>query len=237
MNSGIGYNKQAIKDLENNICQTYVEIGKKLVDEWPLLSSTMEKEWIGPDEVSFENVLAEKLKTFYINLKDQFNIVIQNIEILEQRWIDHQNNNRLDGSNTYVTLTNEVAPTLSLYGNLEMLKAGAPVFSENTTLGLASGNQSSTNISSAFNSYATNVKGLVSSKFEAINSSAEASGAFIDVQMQAAIKNYFQSVKEFINYNFGELAKLLDGKLLELTATYATVNEATVAEVNSISTN
>ena len=60
----IGYNVDKINELMTNIAKNYKELGQKMSEGWSGISSTMESEWIGPDEVSYETALADIFVNF-----------------------------------------------------------------------------------------------------------------------------------------------------------------------------
>lgn len=227
----IGYNVEKINELAEMLINNYKTIGEKMAEGWPNLSATMEKEWVGPDEVSYEKELAANICKLYESCTTTVVQMVQNIDILGQNWVEFQKNNILtggsastDASPASVQNIEPKAPSLQPYEIASHVKAGNPTFAVGTNMGLTNGTQSGANIKTVFDSYIdavyTSVQGLYMN--------IDASQAFLGSELSAKVSEYLATVGEALA-KLTTCHKSIYDALDQLIAAYATheTDEAT----------
>ena len=66
----IGYNVAEAQKLIDSIVATYNQMSTKIGEEWPSFTQTMQTEWVGPDEVNMQNVIAKRLIELHENCRN-----------------------------------------------------------------------------------------------------------------------------------------------------------------------
>lgn len=226
----IGYNISKIEELMRDIASSYENLGQKMADGWSTLSATMEREWVGPDEVSYETTLANDICNLYISCQQAVTTMVNNIKIVGDNWKNFQKNNLLEGASVDLSgaaFSSEIdVPTIKNYEIASVVKAGNPTFGKDVNLGLTNGAQSGTTIKTQFDSYIdgvyTNVKALYSN-YETLTKEA-----FKGESVSSNLNQYLQTVGEGLA-KLTTCHKSIYDKLDELVARYQTheTDEAT----------
>lgn len=230
----IGYNISKIEELMQDIATSYEKLGEKMADGWSTLSSTMEREWVGPDEVSYETTLAKDICTLYTNCQEAVTTMVNNIKILGDNWKNFQKSNLLEGASVDLSgaaFSSEITiPSIKTYEIASVVKPGNPTFDKSTNLGLTSGADSAGNIKIQFDSYIdgvyTSVKALYSN-YETLTKEA-----FKGEQVSANLNSYLQAVGEGLA-RLTTCHKSIYERLDELAARY---QEHENTEASSVST-
>lgn len=232
----IGYNVEKINELAEMLINNYKTIGEKMAEGWPNLSSTMEKEWVGPDEVSYEKELATNICKLYESCTETVVQMVQNIDILGQNWVEFQKNNILTSGNSVSTdpsvaggqTIEPKAPSLQPYDIASQVKAGSPTFAAGTNMGLTNGTQSGTNIKTVFDSY---IDGVYTS-VQGLYMNIDASQAFLGSELSAKVSEYLATVGEALA-KLTTCHKSIYDALDQLIAAYATHETDEAANISS----
>ena len=230
----IGYNISKIEELMQEIANSYSKLGEKMAGGWSTLSATMEREWVGPDEVSYEKTLATDICNLYTSCQEAVTTMVNNIKILGDNWKNFQKSNLLEGATVDLSgaaFSSEITiPPIKNYDIASIVKAGDPVFDKSSNLGLTSGSESGIYIKAQFDSYIddvyTSVKALYSN-YETLTNEA-----FKGNVVSANLNTYLQTVGEGLA-KLTTCHKSIYEKLDELVARYQTHE---MDEADSVST-
>lgn len=194
----IGYNVSKINELMTTLANNYKSMGEKMAEGWPALSTTLEKEWIGPDEVSYETELAKNICNLYANCTDVINQLINSIKVLGENWQNFQTGNVLtqaaDVASNAVggSLAALEIPTLTAYDIASVVKAGNPVFDASTNMGLANGTSSGSTIKTQFNTYIDAVYSNVQALYTNLDNAV--SSAFLGAELNSKLNQFLQKI-------------------------------------------
>jgi len=172
----IGYNIEKINDLTGAIKAAYKDLGDAMGTGWPNVSTTLETQWIGPDEVHFEKTLAKRICDLYTACMETVQTSINNIKSIGDSWKAFQEKNILkaaEGAEAIAaqTLGLDIATvTVDAIDISGIVKSGEPTFTVDMKLGVAEGETSATKINEAINTYVGDIKEKVSTLFNAIKS-------------------------------------------------------------------
>ena len=233
----IGYNVDKINELMTNIAKNYKELGQKMSEGWSGISSTMESEWIGPDEVSYETALADNICKLYLSCKDTAQGMVNNVQELGRSWKQFQEQNIMEGA---------VSDKLSFEPdnvNLEnydfdiagTVKPGSPNFTPGMNMGLKQQNSGQV-IDNKITEYVDAVYTNVKSMYEALDSSQ----AFLGSEQNSKINDYLHNMGAAIA-RLTTCHKDIKERLIELTNKYneaqSTVGQQVGQKTDEISTN
>lgn len=229
----IGYNVEKINVLMQTIVEKYKSIGEKMAEGWPTLSSTMEKEWVGPDEVSYETELAKNIVHLYVSCSATIADMNLVIKTLADNWINFQKGNKLNRTEADNISANIDMPVVTCYEIENIVKAGNPVFNAGTNMGLTNGVTSGTTIKSTFDGYIDgvydSVKALYSSLEDAVNS------AFLGSELNVKVNEYLNKIGTALA-QLTTCHKSIYEALDKLIANYSTHESTQATGVSGLST-
>lgn len=226
----IGYNVREIKNLMESMQNKGKEIKGAIEEGWPLATSVLSSEWVGPDEHSYETKLADRMIDLYSNeatgIRTNLNKYIDNIAIIGQSWIEFQKGNILEGAastnSAFVELIGSEyyvpsdSPTCTVTGEVDY---------NTVNLGLTNGAASAGKITEAIKNYVTEIENKIKSLF----SEMESSKAFLGETQSAKINEYINTM----GVNLGATATLvkdLEEAMQTLTTRNYQQSESNVAE-------
>ena len=181
----VGYNAGKAKEVMDNVVSDYSKLGEIMSNGWDTVTTTLQNEWIGPDEQKSEDAIAKRLCTLYSNASELANSCIQTIAGLTNSWMKFQESNGFEGD-MGASLSRVEAPTLSL--NDTIVKKKERTFSESDDMGLQT-ESSATTIKTSIEEYVTDIKTQVQTLFDDIN----VGEAFFGEQT-TVIKTYVEKV-------------------------------------------
>lgn len=194
----IGFNLKKADDLVEQIIEDYNNLGIYTAEQWGPLKETLRKEWVGPDEQSFEKNLVKRICDLYVASYNLASNCTKTIAELSDQWVSFQRKNTLDGTtaadfdtaaqNIISKLKNFIFGSPKLKINNEIIRF-EPDFNldSNTNRGLQNAN-SATYIQTAVADFVAKVKNKTQGLFSAI----EANQAFFGDQA-ASIKSYIDA--------------------------------------------
>lgn len=193
----IGYNVEKINELMASIANYYNKIGDCMASNWSPLVSKMQSEWVGPDEISFQNETAKRVRDLYADCKLTVDVVINNIKIMAQDWREFQETNILTtegGASSTISKTaiaDLEIPTLNDYPVENIIKDEDKVFGAGVNLGLTNGTASAGIIQGAMTQYVQNISNEINGFFRTL----DASSAFLGSQA-SSINEYLGKIGE-----------------------------------------
>lgn len=176
----IGYNVEKINELLKKIADSYNDIGESIATGWPSVKTTLQTEWVGPDEISFQNEMAKRVQELYTNCKDAVDDTITNIKKIGDSWREFQEGNVLNSGTLGIggstiskdSIADMVIPTVKEYPVSTTVKSDeTKTFSASTNLGLTNGTQSGSNIQKAVKTYVDDIYTKVKTFYEGLDSS------------------------------------------------------------------
>ena len=230
----IGYNVEKIEELAKKLADKYKNVGEKMGEGWPGLSATLEAEWVGPDELSYENQLAKNICELYHACRETTQVVLDNIKTIGTNWKNFQRNNILEGAEqvgverTTIFGKDIFIPSLEDHDIESTVKAGDVTFSESTNLGLTNDGESGSTIKTKFDEYIDGVYNSVKGLYSDFDSST----AFLGTELSAKVNEYISNVAESLA-KLTTCHKSIYEALDKLTANYATHESDQATEVSS----
>lgn len=214
-----GFNISKADKITTDIAAAYENFGKKIASEWTTVQSTMQNEWIGPDQQDFELKFVERVCDMYEQCYNLATTAIQNVEKLTNGWIEFQNKNTISGEalGTAKTYASEAVVTVNRF----IISRKSRTFTDADNMGLANATSAS-NISQAFATYAANLKSGATELFGAIDTT----NAFFGSQ-QTALKKYVETIGDTMA-EISSAIKDLDIALATLANTNYTTSDSTV---------
>lgn len=187
----IGYNVAEAQKLIDSIVATYNQMSTKIGQEWPEFAKTMQTEWIGPDEVNMQNIIAKRLIELHENCRTTVQQTANNLVELEKNWRAFQIKNKIDGNVDASSIKELDAPS-DLSSNIrETVNDNFSItFAEGQNLGLANGVASATNIQAKASEFSTSVANYVKQIYNEI----DANKAFFGEQQEAGIRAYLDKI-------------------------------------------
>lgn len=195
----IGYNIKEINELLEEIEKSYKDIKKVMEEPWEPLTRTLRTEWVGPDEVANEQVLANALIKLYASVKGHVHTVASNIRNLGENWKTWQTGNVVTGGDK-VEVGSKVGNIDEVKVSDEELKIKSKDenFDEKTNLGLKD-SSSAAKVGAAIDEYTKTVYNQVKDLYSKLDSKA----AFLGGQQAANINKYVHeagaAIGEFTN--------------------------------------
>lgn len=187
----IGYNVAEAQKLIDSIVATYNQMSTKIGEEWPSFTQTMQTEWVGPDEVNMQNVIAKRLIELHENCRNTVQQTANNLVKLEKDWRNFQQRNKIDG-NVDVSSIRELEAPSNLSSNIREIVNDnfSKTFQEGTNLGLTNGVASATNIQTKASEFSSSVANYVKRIYNEI----DANRAFFGEQQEAGIRTYLDKI-------------------------------------------
>lgn len=209
----IGYNVAKIQDLMDDVAATYNSMADMVGTRWKLLESTMQKEWIGPDEVAMQNEIAGRLIQLHKDCRVTVEQIVKNVCEIEKGWREFQGKNKVQGGNYAVEIDKikELEPPKIAESNIEeLVKADVSLnFADSVNLGLTNGEQSAGKIKMEADDFSK----AVYNKAHTLYNQLDSSQAFLGGGQSQAIKNYLMQIGESLGKflsNFKDLYEALD---------------------------
>lgn len=193
-----GYNAGEIVNLLNTMNEAFNKVGEGMASNWGSVVTTMQSEWIGPDEQDFEGKLAERYVKLYTSCEEIVRQLLTNLIEIGKSWVNMQNENKLDGdgfrANTITSFGFENIPTINTYDIASIVKLQERVFTQSDNMGLQNGAASGTSILEKINQYNDDLKANIQGLFGQVDTSK----AFLDAQQADAISSYISEVGNYL---------------------------------------
>lgn len=197
----IGFNVREAATLASDIYNAYVNLGEEIKNGWPDVSKVFRDEWVGEDELSFEEQLVNKINSLYAVAVDSVKACTDSIWNMTGAWIEYVKTNTLEGATVDKTINawDEFDHGLidgSSYNNLKDTKL-ITFTSEEIGLEVTRGlkdSTSATTIQTTFGNYLDDVKTKVNSFMESV----DPKDAFFGEQQAAKLREYIKKVGEEI---------------------------------------
>lgn len=192
-----GYNIQEIENLANAVKASYSRLGEVMAEPWPSLQTTMQAEWVGPDEQSYEKKLADDIAFLYNECSASITTLMRNIVTMGEAWKEFQSRNIISGADTFRAAGQlEAAMTLTPY---DIVRDGGVVlkpanYDRYTNYGLTNGQGSYNTINNALEAYISGVKAGVDTLYRSLDSSK----AFLGGGQAAAINEYMVRIGQAV---------------------------------------
>lgn len=157
MNEGgaqIGYNAAKINTLMGSISDAYVALASKVKTNYETLKPVLRKEWVGEDELDFEQKLVTRLNNMYYNAGLLSQAAINAIYNVATSWKEFQSKNIFGGEGASVNINvtfDEVTVTLEE----SLITFTGEEYGSDVNRGLQSGEASYTNIMEALEQFRT----------------------------------------------------------------------------------
>ena len=226
----IGYNVDKINELMTNIAKNYKELGQKMSEGWSGISSTMESEWIGPDEVSYETALADNICKLYLSCKETAQGMVTNVKELGRSWKQFQEQNIMEGAVSNKLSFEPDNVNLEDFDIAGTVKPGSPNFTTGMNMGLKQQNSGQV-IDNKITEYVDAVYTNVKSMYETLDSSQ----AFLGSEQNSKINDYLHNMGAAIA-RLTTCHKDIKERLIELTNKYYEAQSTVGQQVSGIST-
>lgn len=226
----IGYNVDKINELMKTISKNYKDLGSKMSEGWSGIRSTMESEWIGPDEVSYETALADNICKLYLSCKETAQGMVTNVRELGRSWKQFQEQNIMEGATSIKLSTEPDNVTLEDFDIAGTVKPGSPNFTSGMNMGLKEQNSGQV-IDNKITEYVDAVYTNVKSMYEALDSSQ----AFLGAEQNTKINDYLHNMGAAIA-RLTTCHKDIKARLIELTNKYNEAQSTVGQQVSGIST-
>ena len=197
----IGFNLGSAKEVVDTIKTQYKSLGDTTSSEWELVKKSLRTEWVGTDELSFEEQFIKKLNELYVAAYDVANTAGVNVAITAVNWVDFQHNNLLENatSGSNFEAGGEALETLRSWADnqsieIEKIEALIEFSAEGVNLdasvnrGLQNESSAKT-IQGAVETYVTNVKTNIEGLFKDIDTSK----AFFGTSQSSALEAYLNA--------------------------------------------
>lgn len=188
----LGYNIKRAEELTQEIARAYQDLSGTISSNWDQVVSSLQTNWVGEDEQSFEATFAKKINQLYQNANLLAKGAIQTIVGLAESWHSFQQTNVLENgeiiSGAAFSMT---GATIQEAGDIVAYR---PVeFSADIDRGLKDQN-SADQIKTTVESYVNEVKSKATNLFNEIDTNS----AFFGEQT-TAIKTYIEKTGEAIS--------------------------------------
>ena len=217
-----GYNIGAVNDLASDIKKSYNSLGEIMSQPWPALRTTMQAEWIGPDEQSYEGLLAKDICTLYEVCRDTIQTLMRNVVAIGEAWKEFQSKNIISGAESFEAVgALATAITLDGFDIASVVKREPVDFTYYTNYGLVNGQSSYNSINVALEQYISEVKAGVNSLYQSLDSSK----AFLGGGQADTVNEYMVRIGQAVS-NVSTAHNSIKEALATLLANYnAQVNE------------
>lgn len=188
MATAVGYNIAKSKEVMEQIVNQYCDLIANMDDEFQGISATLQREWIGEDEQSFEQELAKRFDILQFEAYNLASNCVHTIGGLAQAWFNFQKMNVLEGG-SYVGEATSGIEIPEIPEPMEgFFTANIITFDASTDRGLASVS-SATTIKDAISTAVNTVRKKINNICENVN----VSGAFFGDQV-SSINTYVEKV-------------------------------------------
>ena len=184
---GIGYNINKAEELMSSIGDAYTSLGTTISAEWPAVSSSLRTNWVGEDELHYEEQVVKRINEMYQNAYVLANIAIGTIGGLAEGWWNFQKKNVFEGESEIESMGNITIEIPTITKNESILTFETVSYSNTDDRGLKDAS-SATTIKGAVDSFVSNVKSKMTELLD-----MDASSAFFGDQT-AKIKAYLEAV-------------------------------------------
>lgn len=146
----IGYNKEQIIKLCDELERRYGDLGNEIGQNWPSLTTKLREEWVGPDEVAYEQQLASTLSSCYLDMHTLIQDAVNSIIAIGNDWVERQNTNYLvsEEKALYDISSYKVSgiPPKQIHQMQLIITVKEPIFTESTSFGLRTSTSAKTMI-------------------------------------------------------------------------------------------
>ena len=202
----VGFNQKRVQDAIDNIKEMYERMGTNIQKEWVQVIRTLQDNWVGEDEISYEKTLAKKINDLYEDARLCANAGMVTLYNLAKNWHENQKKNILNNAETvatgafYVTLEN-----ISSKGNIVESKPYAIAIDQDRGLVKESS-------ASSIKEELTSFKNTISKEVSQIVSASEISKAFFGVQSESIAKfiTNLNSTMAAVVTAFGDMYTAID---------------------------
>lgn len=221
----LGYNVSKIQELLEKMVNSRGEVKSAMQNGWNNMKGVLRTQWIGADEQSFENKLAQRLIELYDNVQDNTFIFVQNVGNLGKSWIEFQKNNIIEGGGANENPVSLQIPDLSKDQlQLDLTKID---LTNATDLGLKEGKASAERITSAVQDYVKEVY----TKTEQAYSNMDSTAAFLGDEQKTQINKYLSDMGTALA-KVTSCVKDLNDAMTQLVANY-TLQQQNIVESSS----
>ena len=209
-----GYFIQNGNNIMKGIDERFTQAFKDIQTAFETVRTDFRNEWVGSDEVAFENKLVEKLNLLSMDSHKFAQTAVDTVKGMLDSWVKFQDVNTMDGSSS-----GAVAELASLINTVNVvlpvqIATVSKSFSAADQLGLKSAS-SSTVLHGSLNAFITTVRNKIDSIFEVVNSNQ----AFYGEEQMTGFTNYIKSINETMK-DLQTSVKDLDDAMVALTGEY-----------------
>ncbi len=220
-----GYNIGAINDLAKDIKNSYDSLGKIMSEPWPALRTTMQAEWVGPDEQSYEGQLAKDICDLYEVCRVTIQNLMRNVVAIGEAWKEFQAKNTIAGAERFQAVgALFTGITLDGFDIASVVKREQVDFTYYTNYGLVNGQSSYNTINAALEQYITEVKNGVGALYQSLDSSK----AFLGGGQAQSINEYMVRIGQAVG-NLSTSHNKIKEDLATLLANYNSQVQESVA--------
>ena len=187
---GIGYNVDKANTLMAQIASAYDSLGKTIGDNWSTVSASLRDNWIGEDELYYEENVVDRINKMYQNAYNLANIAVGTIEAIATAWWDFQKKNIFDDPNNKdgISSMGEIKLNVPTITKNESILTFTSITIDNTTdRGLKSASSAAT-IKGTIENFVEKVKTTMSNLID-----LDVANAFFGEQTEK-IKQYLEHV-------------------------------------------
>lgn len=185
----LGYNVAKINQLMKDVTDSCIKVRTYMSDGWPSVQTTLQKEWVGGDEQSYEKQFVARIIELWQTIQQNCNKFLGNIQQAGQSWTQFQASNTIEGAGPANAGAGRV--------NFEPLDAADPDvafkkvdITEDMDRGLQNGVKSAGSITTAIKEYIKGVYNNTKGIFEQL----DASTSFIGEEQSAQVKSYIEEM-------------------------------------------
>ncbi len=196
MDGAIGYTPERINEFAKEIADRYKKLGEVMANDWPWVSSTLQENWKGADEQSYEDNLAARMRTLYKNCREVVTGLATQIINVGESWQEMQNKNVIqNGEGTTATKANFdfQVPQVEEFPIDNTVKLAENAFT-GQALGLQ-GPGSESAITSRLDNYFDNIKTEIQTMMDQVSQFQD---AFIGQAQSQAISDYLKQGGQLI---------------------------------------
>lgn len=237
----IGYNVKNIQTLVDTIEESKETIKGAMSNGWDSVITTMQANWVGTDEQSYEDQLAKRINGLYESCLTAIDGVITNIGEIGRTWTTFSAGNIIEGAQTFDTESNLRSKVESLiqsakeklrsaFSNKEVVQMRKVSIGDATSVGLKSA-QAGDTIEKEIATYVSNVRSAIGDLY----SSLEIKTAFLGEQQSSAISKYLTEIGKSIA-DLATCVKTMVQHLNTLTANIVSQEQKAATDVSGAST-
>lgn len=223
-NTAIGYNVSKANELMKEIKKAYDDLGLYASQEWDPVVKELQENWVGEDEQDFEEVLAQRICTLYMNACQLANNCILTIKGLAEAWHTFQTKNNLSGS-VSETMGSFRLADVTINSKDDIVSRKKKKFDDKDFRGLTSSN-SATRIQSSVEGFVNGIKKRTEDLFQSIDvgkaffgSQTSTIKAYVEktgiaiAQVTVSLKDLHEKLSELASTNYSKVMTDVEGQL------------------------